>query len=178
MDSERFDRLARAFGRPRSRRSLARLLGGLGLGGALAAWGAPGTLAAERKAGEPCTRGRQCKTGRCIGVQGYKTCSCSGRYECAAGSRCVHGGCFRAESCAAECGFGTCGDGSFPDSCYCSQTVGGVPVCYANENFCTEGRECDANADCPTGRACVDVSCLSCGGASGAVCLAPCPVSP
>jgi len=175
MESERFDRLARTVGQPRSRRSLTRLLGGLGLGGVLAAWGTTETLAAKRMAGEPCTKGRQCKTGKCIGILGHKTCSCSTRHECISGAQCLHGGCFRAESCAAECTIGTtCGAGMF--SCYCSQTVDGVAVCYANENFCTEGKTCDANSDCPTGRACVDTSCIG-GPCADAVCLFPCPVS-
>jgi hypothetical protein len=35
MDSKQFDRLAQSFGQPGSRRSLTRLLGGLGYGGVL-----------------------------------------------------------------------------------------------------------------------------------------------
>jgi hypothetical protein len=177
MESERFDQLARTVGQPRSRRSLTRLLAGLGLAGVLAVSGTTETLAALRKAGEPCTRGRQCKTGKCIGIQGHKTCSCSRMYTCVAGAQCLHGGCFRSESCPAECTPGTtCGAGL--SSCYCSQTVDGVPVCYANDgNFCAEGTACDANRDCPTGRACVDVSCIGVDPCPPAVCLPPCPVS-
>ena len=178
MDADRFDGLARTFGQPRSRRSLTRLLGGLGLGGVLSVWGTTETLAATRNAGEPCTRGRQCKTGKCIGLKGHKTCSCSGRYECVSGAQCLHGGCFRSESCAAECTPGTtCGGGMFA-TCYCSETVSGVAVCYANDgNFCAEGKACDADNDCPTGRACIDVSCIGVNPCPDAVCLPPCPVS-
>ncbi len=173
MDSERFDRLVQTFGRPRSRRSLTRLLGGMGLGGALSVWGTTETLAHRLNAGNPCTRGSHCKTGKCVGPRGQKVCSCSTRHRCADGARCIHGGCFRSESCAAECTLGTpCRDG-----CFCSETVSGVPVCYANEKFCTEGKACDANGDCPTGRACVNVSCVSCIPAVAAVCLFPCPVA-
>ena len=112
MESERFDRLARTVGQPRSRRSLTCLLGGLGLGGVLSVWPKPETLAAKRKAGEPCTKGRQCKTGKCVAAYGQKLCSCSQNYECPDGEACVRGGCFRAESCAAECTPGTtCGAG-------------------------------------------------------------------
>jgi hypothetical protein len=97
-------------------------------------------------------------------------------YTCVAGAQCLHGGCFRAESCA-ECDSSSpvCGAGVFEDSCFCSQTVGGVPVCYANENYCAF-EACEANRDCPVGRACVDVSCV-CGPTVQAVCLFPCPVS-
>ena len=151
MDSKRFDRLAQTFGQPHSRRSLTRLLGGLGLGGVLSVWGTTETLAAKRNAGMRCTRNRQCKTGRCVGVPGQKVCSCSNRYACPAGAQCLHGGCFRSESCAAACTPGTpCGTGT-TSTCYCSQTVGGVPVCYQTENFCTEGQACEVSGDCPVG---------------------------
>ena len=176
MDADRFDWLARSLTTTRSRRGLTRLLGGLGLGGVLSVWGATETLGAKRGGGTPCTKGSQCKTGKCIGIPGHKTCSCSTKVTCAAGSSCLHGGCFRGASCAAECSQSSCGPGFV--SCFCSETVGGVPVCYGNENFCTEGKTCNGNRDCPTGRACVDVSCVGCSTAVAAVCLAPCPVSP
>ncbi len=178
MDAERFDGLARSLTTIRSRRSLTRLLGGLGLGGGFAVWGARETLAAKRTAGEPCTKRRQCKTGKCIGIQGHKTCSCSGRYECPAGAQCLHGGCFRAESCSGCAPGPECGGDVFGE-CYCSQTVDGVPVCFAHENACTGAKACDANRDCPTGRACINTSCFV-GMAPCtplAVCQAPCPLS-
>jgi hypothetical protein len=172
MDSEHFDRLAQSFGQPHSRRSLTRLIGGLGLGGVLSLWGTTETLAAKRNAGMRCTRNRQCKTGRCVGEPGQKVCSCSSRYACPAAAQCLHGGCFRSESCAAACVIGpTCG----PD-CYCSKTVSGVAVCFANTNFCGGGGACDADGDCPRGKTCVDVSCVGCSPVA-AVCLGPCPVT-
>jgi hypothetical protein len=177
MDADRFDAIARSLTTPRSRRSLTRLLGGLGVAGILSVSGATETLAALRKAGAPCTRGRQCKTGKCIGIQGHKTCSCSRRYDCPAASQCLHGGCFRSESCGAACtNTPLCGAGVHQDGCFCSQTASGVPVCYANEVYCSF-EVCDADGDCPTGRACVDVSCAGCGAGVTAVCLFPCPVS-
>ena len=176
MDADRFDGLARSLTTIRSRRSLTRLLGGLGLGGGLAVWGATETLAAKRDAGEPCTRGRQCKTGKCIGLQGHKTCSCSGRYECPTGARCLRGGCFHAESCSV-CPSGQ-GCGAQLRQCFCSETVDSVPVCFASEEVCDGAKACDANRDCPTGRACINTSCLGVVGPCPlAVCQAPCPVS-
>jgi len=122
--------------------------------------------------GRSCRRDDQCCSGRC------RDGACTS-IECPEGSRAINGGCFRAETCGAgsTCGDRFCGPGFA--SCYCTETAGGVPVCAANENFCTEGQACDADGDCPTGRACVDVSCAGCSGpAPTAVCLAPCPVSP
>lgn len=177
MDADRFDGLVRSFGQARSRRQTLRGLVGAAAAGALALGGQEAD-AATRIGGSSCTRGRQCKTGKCIGTPGHKTCSCSKTYPtCTSGGTCLHGGCFRSESCATGCGNGvSCGAGV--SSCYCSETVGGVPVCYSNENFCTEGRPCQANGDCPVGQACVNVSCVGCSPPVPAVCLAPCPVSP
>jgi hypothetical protein len=76
MDAHRFDALTRALTATRSRRSLGRLLGGLSLGGVLAALGATEALAAKRNGGAPCTKGSQCKTGKCL----RRTCSCSAKF--------------------------------------------------------------------------------------------------
>ena len=172
MDADRFDSLARSLTATRSRRSLTRLFGGLGLGGVLSVWGAPETRAAKRNAGEPCIKRRQCRSRKCVGDPGQKTCGCSEKFACGEGASCLHGGCFRSESCATGCATGVlCGSG-----CYCSATVGGVPVCFKNEPFCGEGEACETDDDCRTGRVCVDVSCVGCG--QQAVCLTPCPVAP
>jgi hypothetical protein len=179
MDADRFDILARSLSTPRSRRSLTRLLGGLGLGGGLAVWGATETLAEKLNAGELCTRGRQCKTGKCIGLQGHKTCSCSRRHECSDSgtgvTQCIHGGCFHSESCSGCAPGPQCGAGL--RQCFCSQTVDSVPVCFASEDVCTGAKACDTNGDCPTGRGCITTSCLGVVGTCPlAVCQAPCPV--
>jgi hypothetical protein len=81
MDAHRFDAFARSLTTPRSRRSLARLLGGLGVGSVLSALvGVPEALAALRNGGYACTENRQCKTGQCVGVAGSKTCNCSQKF--------------------------------------------------------------------------------------------------
>src|SRR5215204_218450 len=49
MDETRFDALARSLTQPRSRRGLTRLLGGLGVGGPLALFGAGETAAKPKK---------------------------------------------------------------------------------------------------------------------------------
>src|SRR5918999_5210115 len=77
MDADDFDALSRVLSAGHTRRRLTRLLGGLSLGGALAALGLAEALAAKRIGGAPCTRNTQCQTGRCVGKTGHKTCSCS-----------------------------------------------------------------------------------------------------
>jgi hypothetical protein len=158
-------------------------IGALALGGQEADAG-------KRSGGAPCTKGRQCKTGKCVGTSGAKTCSCSKRYpkcitpnttcqdgactdECPEGTQAINGGCFRAETCAAQCGDSHCGSGGGGAGCFCSQTVSGEPVCYLNDNYCSF-QVCDNDGDCAAGKACVDVAC-ACGGGVPAVCLNPCP---
>ncbi len=81
MDEARFDALTKTLGVVHTRRGLARLLGGLSLGGALSALGTSGALAAKRKGGAPCNRNAQCKTGKCVGPAGNKQCSCSKQFK-------------------------------------------------------------------------------------------------
>jgi hypothetical protein len=81
MDDSRFDALTKTLGTTHTRRGVARLLGGLGLGGVLSALGTSEALAAARKGGVPCTRKSQCKTGRCVGPAGNKQCSCSKKFR-------------------------------------------------------------------------------------------------
>jgi hypothetical protein len=95
MDSERFDGLVRSFGQTRTRRQTLRGLAGLAALGALTLGGQEAD-AGTRIGGASCTRGRQCKTGKCVGDPGQKVCSCSKRYP-----RCTPAG--------ATCQSGTCG---------------------------------------------------------------------
>ena len=74
MDADCFDALARALAAARSRSSLARLLGGLSLGGILGTHTARQAAAALFNGGAPCTKGSECKTGKCLGSS---RCSCS-----------------------------------------------------------------------------------------------------
>ena len=74
MDADCFDALARALAAARSRSSLARLLGGLSLGGILGTHTARQAAAALFNGGAPCTKGSECKTGKCLGSG---RCSCS-----------------------------------------------------------------------------------------------------
>jgi hypothetical protein len=83
MDSKRFDGFVRSFGRSRSRRQTLLGLAGFLAAGALAL-GEREADAGKRSGGSPCTKARQCKTGKCIGTSGAKTCSCSNRFP-----RCV-----------------------------------------------------------------------------------------
>jgi hypothetical protein len=98
LDSERFDRLVQSFGQTRSRRQTLRGLAGLAAVGALALGGQEAD-ASKRIGGSPCTKGRQCKTGKCVGTSGAKTCSCSNKFpRCAASDTfCQSGTC---ETCA------------------------------------------------------------------------------
>jgi hypothetical protein len=80
MDADHFDALTKTLSTSRSRRGLARLLGGLSLGGALTALRAPEVAAGSRLGGAPCTKNSQCKTNHCFRSSG--TCSCSGTVKC------------------------------------------------------------------------------------------------
>jgi hypothetical protein len=81
MDADRFDALTKTLGVVHTRRGLARLLGGLGLGGALSALGTGEVFAAKLKGGAPCTENRQCKSRKCVGPDGNKQCSCSKKFK-------------------------------------------------------------------------------------------------
>jgi hypothetical protein len=74
MDAHRFDTLTKTLTTPRSRRSLARLLGGVSLGSVLTALGVPDAVAGSRLGGDSCTRDEQCLSKKCF--KRSKTCSC------------------------------------------------------------------------------------------------------
>ena len=73
MDDFRFDALARSLSEARSRRGIARVLGGLAAGGMLGVWRAEVAIAGARPGGAPCSKGTQCQTGKCLRNE---TCSC------------------------------------------------------------------------------------------------------
>jgi hypothetical protein len=142
MDPERFDGLVRGFGQTRSRRQTLRGLAGLAAVGALALGGQEAD-AAKRIGGSLCTKGRQCKTGKCVGDPGQKVCSCSKRYpRCTTSdTSCQDGVCGTCipnrEACAA--GVPCCGGG-------CDIDAG---TCCVSPN----GTGCTTDADCCNGLA-------------------------
>ena len=146
MDSDRFDGYVRIFGQTRSRRQTLRGLAGLAAVGALAL-GEREADAAERSGGSPCTKGKQCKTGKCVGTPGDKTCSCSKKYpKCTtSGTSCQDGACTSqitpcdAQSCAGCCNGTTC-------------KGGGACVCPALKANCTGAGQC--TPDCEGAVAC------------------------
>jgi hypothetical protein len=132
MDPIRFDALTRSLAIHRTRRSLVRLLGRLSLGGALSALGTTETRAAKRNPGEPCTKGRQCKTGKCVGETGSKTCSCSRKFPtCSGDQSCCARRCVSLENNPRHCG-------------ECGRRCQVYAVCDAGICTCVRGL-CDAN---------------------------------
>src|ERR671912_207495 len=94
MDDRRFDALAKTLVTTRSRRGLARLLGGVSLGGAMMQLGPPGAAAACGKVrtttrrADPCKRNSDCCTnarcsgqGRCKCRAPWADCNNDGRCE-------------------------------------------------------------------------------------------------
>jgi hypothetical protein len=77
MDEARFDALTKTLGIVHMPRDLARLLGALSLAGALSTLGTGEALTAKRKGSAPRNRNSQCKTGKCVGPESNKQCSCS-----------------------------------------------------------------------------------------------------
>jgi hypothetical protein len=176
MDSERFDTLARSLTKPRTRRSLAHLLGALSLGGILSAQSVREAAAAKRIGGAACMKGSQCKTGKCAGPAGQKTCSCSKKFPncsqptdgsfkiccqgtCITGSPCP-GNHFcgnSADGCGGTVNCGTCQGGEVCEftattkECVCS--IGTCNVngdCFASAQVCqagTNGLKCCCNSD-------------------------------
>lgn len=77
MESERFDELVRTFGQTTTRRKILRGLAGVLAVGAVARGGQEAAAGKTRIGGSPCTKDRQCKTGKCVGEPGQQVCSCS-----------------------------------------------------------------------------------------------------
>ena len=193
VDRSRFDDLVRSLSAARSRRDLARLLGGLGLGPAL--WSRPddadarrcppcrkkkrGKCKGKKRDGTPCPGG-ECRGGRCRPVScfdgirnGAETdVDCGGTcvVRCQEGRRCLS----RSDCLTGYCPGGTCQecgtDGDCPNDldgpCYCDRTAGGQKRCNKAGASAT-GASCAA---CFAGTNCVKVdvgrfNCyLPCGG--------------
>ncbi len=164
MDDARFDAFARTLGTTRSRRSLSRLLGGLGLGGGLSALTAQDAAAALRKGGSPCTANRQCKTGECVGPAESKKCSCSRTFPACKqpANSCKRAVCdftlkrcvVRTKANGAACGTGReCCDGACVDTRSNPRHCGGC------------GQRCQVNGICSAGTCtCVRGECMNSGG--------------
>jgi hypothetical protein len=173
MDSERFDGLVRSFGQTRSRRQTLRGLAGVLAVGALVLGGQEAD-AGKRSGGAPCTKGRQCKTGKCVGTSGAKICSCSKRYpRCTTpDTTCQEGTCTGqvapcdGQSCDGCCDGTTCKGGDADGAC--GSNGEGCRVCPSFET-CSDGAcVCGADCVCPTLKApCTDAEqCTEgCGGA-------------
>jgi hypothetical protein len=132
MDSERFDRLVQRFGQTRSRRQTLRGLAGALAVGALALGGQEAD-AGKANGGTSCTRGRQCKTGKCVGDPDQKVCSCSKRYsKCSAlDTTCQDGTCQSDECTGLGC---TCP----PGTTYCDLVNVEPTSCNGGSCFCAE----------------------------------------
>ena len=153
MDPRALDRLAAAVASTPSRRRAAKVLAG-GMVAAVA-----GALLGRGETRADCPRRRSCP-GRC----------------CPRGSRCRHGGCFTQGTCPSTFGCVSsppCAQGPTTGDCFCHVTVGGAVVCARNEGWCSAPIPCDSNADCQSGRVCVDVSGCDC--AAPRTCAEPCP---
>ena len=185
MDAGRFDGLVRSFGRVRSRRQTLRGLAG-GLVAGVFALGEREADAAKRIGGTPCTKGKQCKTGKCVGTSGAKTCSCTSKFPtCAVDSVCWSATCnVETKRCEAapdptkdgdSCANGHCQNGT----CICDagfQICGTSTTCQTNvrtdPNNCGDcGTECDRGLSC-CGGSCIDLNsrtnCGACGHRCGA----------
>jgi hypothetical protein len=193
MDDVRFDILSRSLSTDQSRRTIARLLGGLALGGPLALL----RLAeAEAKCKKKCGPCKRCKKGKCKPKPAGTACS---------GGTCQRGACIAdapepcvpqdpATVCAAGCGTRSdncgravvclCPDGDLclgngscaqicvtgadcPAGCGCSPTnVEGTRLCADSGLTCDDVQECPtpSTASCPPGQHCQLTNCGS-GGA-------------
>jgi hypothetical protein len=134
MDASRFDSLARALSHSRSRRSIARVLGGLAFGGGISTQTARDALAATRIGGSPCQRDAQCKTGTCLS---NNLCSCSAGFPKCRGDGAV---CYRRKCCTPTCAGKQCGSdgcGRSCGSCVAPETCRtGVCSCGAGKDLC------------------------------------------
>jgi hypothetical protein len=138
-----------------------------------------------KRAGTPCTAfvGGACQNGTCFNLKADEANCGSLANACGPSQVCQEGSCFPTSTCPAgttrfsycSAPFTTCGTG-----CSCARSVEGNVLCLADDDdFCRpgdpDGLRCTTSADCPVGRACVDVS--GCCPADPAVtkgCVLPC----
>jgi Cys-rich repeat protein len=185
MDSDRFDGLVRSFGQSRSRRQMLRGLAGIAAVGALALGEREADAGKLRNGGSPCTRGRQCKTGTCVGDPGQKVCTCSKKYPKCTSGTCQGGTCAPPVCPAGSAYYCATQTTSCPlsPSCNCATDIQGNAACAkfgTVDSFCpsvTTGSECAQNADCGAGFVCIKVppGCFNCGTEGGTSCEPVCP---
>ena len=186
MDADRFESLLRSLSPSPSRRRALRLLAGLVLGSPLAL-GTPGTDAhdtsakckklADKDKRKKCLKkakkhlarhGRQtprCSDGLtdcgggCVNTHTDEANCGSCGTGCATTQVCQAGSCFPQSTCPA---FGppACGPSATacgPD-CGCGVSAEGNIVCIQSEPACEAPTPCTTSADCPFGKACIDIS--------------------
>jgi hypothetical protein len=172
MESERFDRFARAFSQTRSRRQTLRTLAGAAAAGAFAIGGREASADLCKRDGKACKKDGQCCSKHCDnGKCQPKTPNvCSGQ---ASSNPCFPGD-------GAACG--TSGTGR---TCHCGTDIDGKSACF-DLGYCLNPRLetlCETNADCEAkgfGAGSVCFSAENCclpderGVARG--CTAPCPL--
>jgi len=116
MDADRFDTLARALFTTRSRRGVARLLGGMSLVGALAQLGTPDAAAVCGKVRTTKRRADTCKTSA----------------DCCAHARCTSTGRCKCKAAWADCN----------DDGRCETALGTEANCHECRDTCEEFEEC------------------------------------
>ena len=186
MDSDRFDGFVRIFGQTRSRRQTLRGLAGIAAVGVLLVDRREAD-AGTRVGGTPCTRGRQCRTGKCIGEPGQKVCSCSRRRPACLqpDTSCQNGTCqetcaYGASACETPttvCGpeIVTCGGN---DNCWAMPTTSGCCACSSapgrSHRTCGSGADCVSAARCDPLGNCFGDRGLSCSSDNDCASLATC----
>jgi hypothetical protein len=160
MAADRFASLTRALAAAGSRRrALAALAGALGLFGLAHPEEAD---AGKRNGGAPCTKGRQCKTGKCVGDPGQKVCTCSKKYrKCTMpDTTCQGGTCTDPNACsnpATTCEHANCGPTG--TTCMCVPRVGSPGAVCIDEST-TPNVPClsETTGGCETpGMVCIDL---------------------
>lgn len=126
-------------------RSRRRVLGLLAGAAGTLALGPQEVVVAKRAGGRPCHTGRQCKTGKCVGAKGQKTCSCSQKHlTCSTDSPCRTATCdVAAKRCVSTadptqngvpCANGACQQGVCLPCCGnadpCVVCSGSTPTCH------------------------------------------------
>ncbi len=165
MDVDRFDHLARALHRLRSRRAALRLLSAGALGALAAGLGLGEARAnhfACRHVGARCKRPGQCCSSRCLGPTGGKTCRGHDAGICTTQNVCTTGST-------------VCGTHRGGSLCACFQTTGKAPFCgrFGACRVCTDDRQCEAEYG--AGAACVVHDCPGgCGPSTVTGCVVKC----